>query len=389
MGDRPRLVHLTTTCISLELLLGPQLSAFADAGYEVLAMSAPGPFVPQLEARGITHVPLEHSTRSMALGSDAKAFVEVFRKFRELRPDIVHTHNPKPGVYGRIAAKLARVECIVNTVHGLYATPDDAVAKRAVVYGLERLAATCSDAELVQNPEDVDTLRSLRVPARKLRVLGNGVDLERFRPDDGGGVRAEVRAELAIDPDAVVIGAVGRLVLEKGYAELIEAWERVHVAHPDAVLIVAGPDEPGKADSVPRDHIRRGEAAGIRFLGMRDDVERLYHAMDLYVLASHREGYPRSAMEACACGVPVVATDIRGCRQVVVDGENGRLVPVSSPGPLADALAELVADGATRRRMGDAALQRARAHFDQQTVIDITLETYARLGCPPSEVDRR
>ena len=141
-----RLVHVTTTDMSLALLLGPQLRAFAAAGHDVIGMSAPGEWVGQLEADGIRHVPLRHATRAVALTHDARALGELRGLFRALRPDIVHTHNPKPGVYGRLAARAARVPVIVNTVHGLYATPDDRWARRAVVYTLERLAASCSHA---------------------------------------------------------------------------------------------------------------------------------------------------------------------------------------------------------------------------------------------------
>ncbi len=155
--SRPRLVHLTTTDISLELLLGPQLSAFLDAGYEVIGVSAPGPFVAQIEARGMRTCRSPNATRAMAPHKDLLAIGELTRLFRDLRPDIVHTHNPKPGLYGRIAARAARVPVVVNTVHGLYALPEDDWKKKAIVYSLERLASTCSDAELVQNPEDLVT----------------------------------------------------------------------------------------------------------------------------------------------------------------------------------------------------------------------------------------
>jgi glycosyltransferase involved in cell wall biosynthesis len=376
-----RLVHLTTADISLELLLGPQLSAFRAAGYEVVGVSAPGPFVPAVEARGVRHVPLANATRAMAPHRDVLAVEELRRLFRRLRPDIVHTHNPKPGLYGRLAARAARVPVVVNTVHGLYALPGDPLAKRAVVYGLERIAAACSDAELVQNPEDVPVLRDrLRIPAERITLLGNGVDLGRFHPDPAPpGVRTRIRGELGLRDDDVVVLAVGRLVLEKGYAELFEAWDEVRRAHPRAVLVVAGPSDDDKADAVPAAVRDAAAAGGVRFLGMRSDVEDLYRAADLYVLASHREGYPRSAMEAAACGLPVVATDIRGCRQVVEDGVTGTLVPVRSAPALSRALAGLVADGERRRAFGAAAEARARSEFDQQRVIDTTLRTYRRL----------
>ena len=254
----PMVMHLTTADISLELLLGAQLSAFAAAGYEVVGVSAPGPFVDQVLARGVEHVPLGNATRTMNLGADLAALGELVALFRRRRPDIVHTHNPKTGVYGRIAARLARVPVVINTVHGLYATPTDPLLRRIAVYSAERIAATCSDLELVQNPEDIDTLRALKVPARKLRLLGNGVDLQRFRPDPK--VRAYMREELGLADDAVAVGAVGRLVREKGYVELFDAWREVRATAPGAVLLVVGPHEPDKSDGIDSESIAAADA---------------------------------------------------------------------------------------------------------------------------------
>ncbi|HEV7525486.1 MAG TPA: glycosyltransferase, partial [Acidimicrobiia bacterium] len=193
MRERPRVMHVTTTDITLALLLGPQLEAFQRAGYEVIGVSAPGPYVEQLTDRGIAHVPLRHATRSMAPAQDAMALAELRRVFQTYLPDLVHTHNPKPGVYGRLAARLAGVPAVVNTVHGLYALPEDRFRKRAFVYSLEHLAARCSNAELVQNVEDLDMLRRIGVRSDKLHLLGNGVDLGRFDPD---AVPADSRAAL-------------------------------------------------------------------------------------------------------------------------------------------------------------------------------------------------
>ena len=377
---RPRLVHLTTTDISLALLLGPQLRAFGEAGYEVIGMSAPGPYVAELEASGISHVPLRHATRAAAPGRDLLALAELRRCFRQLKPDVVHTHNPKPGIYGRLAARAAGVPAVVNTVHGLYAQPQDPWRRRAVVYGLERLAATCSQAELVQNPEDVDTLVRIGIPRDKLTLLGNGVDLDRFDPDrvDRSAV-ARARQEIGAGPGDVVCGAVGRLVWEKGYRELLAAAVAVRERFPRARFAVIGPGDPGKTDALSTSDIESARAAGVVFLGLRRDVEVLYRAMDVYVLASYREGFPRSAMEAAAMGLPIVATDIRGCRQVVERGVTGLLVPPRDPAALARALCELVADPGRRASMGAAARSRALREFDQRRVIDITLATYERL----------
>ncbi|HEY3831301.1 MAG TPA: glycosyltransferase family 4 protein [Acidimicrobiia bacterium] len=380
---RPRLVHLTTTDISLALLLGPQLRAFQDAGFEVIGVSAPGPFVETLERDGIRHVGLQHSTRSMRPREDAAALVELTSLFRRLQPSIVHTHNPKPGVYGRLAARAAGVPVIVNTVHGLYALPEDALTKRAVVYSLERIAASASHAELLQNEEDVEVLRRLRVPDAKVSVLGNGIDLSRFHPErvDAGRV-AVLRKEMGApdDDDAVIVGLVGRLVWEKGYREVLDAARRLRTEAPHVRFVIVGGREHAKADALSSADIEAAERAGnVVFLGHRDDVEDLYPAFDIFALASYREGFPRTPMEASALGLPIVATNIRGCRQVVDDGVTGRLVAPRDADALAGALLELASDPKRRRAMGVAARAKAIAEFDQQRVIDHTLATYERL----------
>lgn len=377
---RPLVVHVTTTDMSLELLLGPQLEAFACEGYQVLGASAPGPYVEALARRGIEHVALRHATRAVRPSEDVLALGELVRLFRRIRPDIVHTHNPKPGLYGRIAGRVAGVPVVVNTVHGLYASSLDHATRRAAVYGLERVAAAFSHAELVQNPEDVEVLRRLRVPADRLTVLGNGVDLTRFDPGRfSASARADARQELgAAGPGDVVVGVVGRLVREKGYPEVFAAAAMLRERAPHVRLAVIGPDDPDKPDALTAQDRAVAEDAGVRLLGARDDVDRLYTGMDLYVLASHREGFPRSAMEAAAMGLPVVATDIRGCRQVVDHGRTGLLVPVRDPVTLADAIVSLASEDGRRRSMGEAARRKALAEFDQRRCIERTLDVYRR-----------
>lgn len=374
----PRLIHVTTTDMSLDWLLGPQLLAFQRAGYEVIGMSASGEHVANLTAMGIAHVEIRHFTRSRSLLSDLRAFAELVRQFRTLRPDIVHTHNPKPGVLGRVAARLARVPLVVNTQHGLYAQPGDPRSRRWAVYSVERVAAAFGDRELVQNPEDADTLvRRLRVPARRVTVLGNGVDLTRFDPDVlPDGTRARLRAEWGVGDDDVVCGVVGRLVLEKGVRELFEMAHRLHSVASRARLVVVGPLEPDKADGVDLAAIRAAETDGVIFLGQRSDMPEIYAGMDLFVTATYREGFPRAAMEASAMGLPVVATDIRGCRQVVDDGVTGVLVAVQDGAALTAGVRTLVDDDDLRHEMGRRARQRAIAEFDVRRVERISLEAY-------------
>lgn len=372
-----RVAHLTTIDISLRYLVLAQLTAVRERGDEAIGISAPGPHVAELEARGIRHVTLPSSARGMDVAADLRAAVELWRILRRERPDVLHTHNPKPGVYGRIVGRLAGVPRVVNTVHGLYATPEDRWAKRAVVYALEAVASRCSHVELVQNEEDLALLTRWRLSApAKTHLLGNGVDLARFDPGPAAEARARrtsARAALGVTDDRVVVGCVGRLVAEKGYPELFAAAERLGDGY---VVLAVGPDDPTKADAIDAADRRRGEAAGVRFLGMRTDVDDLYRAMDVFVLPSHREGFPRAAMEAAAMGLPVVATDIRGCRQVVAPGETGALVPVDDVDALVGAIATLGTDAALRARQGAAARARAEANFDERAVVAIVLDAY-------------
>ena len=367
--------------MSLDWLLGPQLTAFADAGYDVIGMSAPGPHVEKLEATGVRHVALDALTRSTKPTQDVAAFAQISRALRELRPDILHTHNPKPGILGRIAGRITGVPLIVNTQHGLYAQPGDRRRRRWPVYASERLAASFGDLELVQNPEDVDTLvEQLHVPSDKVRLLGNGVDLGRFDPAEvPSDARGRLRREWGIADDEMLCLMVGRLVQEKGVVELLEAAHLLHQRGVRARLVVVGPVEPDKSDAIDATTIGRALAEGVVMTGTRTDMPECYAAADVFVTASWREGIPRSAMEAAVMGLPAVATNIRGNRQVVVDEETGFLVPVRDAQSLSAAI-ERLSDAGLRDRLAVAARERAVVEFDQQRVIDRTLDAYALLS---------
>jgi glycosyltransferase involved in cell wall biosynthesis/ribosomal protein S18 acetylase RimI-like enzyme len=372
---RVTLAHLTTVDLSLRYLVLPQLEAGVATGWETLGISAPGPYVAEVEATGVRHVPLPTSSRGWSLRSDIGAARDLWRILRREHVDILHTHNPKPGLYGRILGRLAGVPIVVNTVHGLYATEDDPALKRLVVYLLEAVASRFSDAELVQSAEDAALMARWRIsPRHRTFVLGNGIDLERFDPARfSAAERAAVRDEIGVGDDQVLVGVVGRLVAEKGYPELVEAAAGLDDRY---VVVGIGPVDPEKADALGADFEHRAASAGVRLLGMRTDVDRLYAAMDMFVLPSHREGFPRAAMEAAASGLPVIATNIRGCREVVEDGVNGLLISVRAPRRIADAIEAIGSDPALRRAMGEASRDRAVRLFDERTVVHRVFAAY-------------
>jgi len=367
----PRIAHVTTVDLTLRFLLLGQLRRLRDEGYDVVGISAPGPWVAELEREGICHIPWRGATRSWDPQGDARALRELVGILRRERFDLVHTHNPKPGILGRLAARAAGVPCIANTVHGFYATPDDALAKRLAVLGLEWVAARCSDVELYQSEEDLRWARrrGLVDPPRSV-LLGNGTDLARFDPSRIDAERvAALRRDLGIRPDELVVGTVGRMVAEKGYRELFAAAEQVRRERPEVRFLVVGEPDPEKADSLSDEEIARAKEH-VAFAGWRTDVPDLLALMDVFVLPSWREGMPRSAIEAAAMGRPLVLTDIRGCREVARHGVEGLLVPPRAPGPLGEAILRLLGDPELRVSMGTAARERARERFDEGAVID-------------------
>ena len=221
-------------------------------------------------------------------------------------------------------------------------------------------------------------------------LLGNGVDLQRFRPAANEQDRRQARADLGVDDDALVVGAVARLVWQKGFHELFEAAEQLRKTQPDVVFVVVGGTDADKPDAISSDQLvdasRRGH---IVFAGNRDDMEHVYAGFDIFVLPSHREGFPRSAMEAAASGLPVIATDIRGCRQVVAQRQSGLLVPLHDPVRLAAAIEELVRDPVLRRQMGSAGRRKAEAEFDDRSVVSKSLQAYERVLAATSSTRRR
>ena len=207
----------------------------------------------------------------------------------------------------------------------------------------EWLAARCSDLELYQSGEDLAWARRLRIVGRsRSRHLGNGVDLERFTPARAGSEEArKLRAELGIGEDELVVGTVGRMVREKGFLELFRAARIVRERVPLARFLVLGEGDAAKPDAIAAAEVESARE-DVLFTGWRDDVAELMSVMDVFTLPSWREGMPRSAIEAAASGLPLVLTDIRGCREVVRDGVEGLLVPVRDPEALADALTRVL-----------------------------------------------
>ncbi len=364
-----KICQLCAVDFTLYHFLLPLMQGMRDAGHEVVGACARGPLSAQVEAKGIrvVDVPIRRSADPLAMWRAYRALVAFFRTERF---DIVHVHTPVAALVGRLAAARAGVPHVVYTAHGFYFHERMAWPKRAAHMALEWLGGRFTDLLLTQAEEDAASARRIGLSRGPVHAIGNGSDPARFRPAaEDPAARARLRAEFGTPDDRPVIAVVGRLVDEKGYPELFAAMHRV-----DAELWVVGErlasDHAGSvAGAIAALEADAATRARVRFLGYRQDVPDLLRAADIFTLPSHREGMPRSIIEAMLTGLPVVATDIRGSREEVVDGKTGLLVPVRDPTALAAALSRLARDGGLRAAMGAAGLARARALYDERIVV--------------------
>jgi glycosyltransferase involved in cell wall biosynthesis len=374
-----RLVHVTTVDLTVRFLLLGNLLHLQRAGCEVSAVCAEGPWTAQVRAAG---VPVYHADlrRNLSPLADLGALVALVRLFRRLRPHLVHTHTPKANLLGRLAARAAGVPVVVATEHGFFFYGLNGPS-RAFWMALARLGAALSDLVFVINQEDLATARSGAVgPAGRYELLagGVGVDLERFKPASPE-LRANARAGLDLPPNVPVAGIVGRLDPSKGQADFLAAAARVRSRLPASRFLVVGPSDRHGREAYEAQAAALGLSGAVTFAGMRTDMPAIYAAMDLVCLPSRREGLPVVLLEAAAMGLPAVASDIRGCRDVVVHEETGLLTPPGDIDALAGALGRIMVDPALAASMGVAARCRAETLFDQRQVwADLNAE-YRRL----------
>ncbi len=364
-------------------MLGGLLRGTRALGWGAEVVCADGEWAARLRAEGIRHRAV-HMTRSASPVALARATFELARSLRADPPDLIHTHTPAGGLVGRAAAAAAFSGPVVHTFHGLPFEGEPRGVKERAFLIAERLVARRTTRFFSQARGDVARADRLGIgdPARTL-VIGNGVDIRRFAPD--ASARARVRDALGIPTGAIVITVVSRLVREKGLLELAGAAmllagdERVHF------LVVGGTlpsDRTGIAAELDAHPVVDRLGPRWHRLGFRDDVAAILVASDVFTLPSYREGLPRSIIEAMATALPVVATDIPACAELVRHGETGALVPVADATALAGTLASFAADAALRERLGRRAREIALAEHDEARIVRTQLEAFRKMLRP-------
>jgi glycosyltransferase involved in cell wall biosynthesis len=387
MNHRTKVLQLAAVDVTVKFLLLPLIDCLIKEDYEVHIACSPGQHLRELEDRGcsVHSIPI---ARRISPFSNLTSLWRLFRLIRRERFDIVHVHTPVAAVLGRVAAKLARVPVIIHTAHGFYFHELMAPWKRRLIIWVEKLLGRCcTDMLFTVSCEDKDTAVKEKIVDQERVICINsiGVDIQRFTPSNVVIEKTRLlRRELGLQDDDKVIGFIGRLVREKGVEELFEAMGQVIREIPEAKLLVVGDtlasDRDRRTTERLQELIKRNNLEDvIKFTGFREDIPELLTIMDLFVLPSHREGMPRSILEAMAAGKPVVATNIRGCREEVVHGETGYLVRVNDPCKLANAIIEIMSDKILAEQMGKAGRQRAVEFFDEAQILEKQLGIYRKL----------
>ena len=345
------------------------------AGWEVTAVCSDGKEIAGLRTQGyrIDTIPI---ARSMSPWLALRSLLTLTRYFRRQKFDVLHAHTPVAALIGRIAAKLAGIPLVIYTAHGFYFHDDMPRCNRTLFVILERIGGRFTDLLFCQSAEDAEDAVSEGIsPVGRVMAIGNGVDVARFDPAKvGSGDTA--RTALGIPKEAFVVGLIGRQVQEKGVGEFLQALATLADRYPRMwVLLVGGRLASDHAQGVEADFDVARRVLGDRLVapGLRDDIPQLLAVMDLYCLPSWREGMPRTIIEAMMMAKPVVATDIRGSREEVVNEETGLLVPAKDATNLATAIARCIENPVEAKRMGEAGRQRALRLYDEREVVALQI----------------
>ncbi len=382
-----KILQVCALGITAEVLLLPQIDYFLKRNVEVEIACSPDAITDKLQQQGYVIRPVQID-RKIALLGNLRSIVNLAKVMRSQKYDLVHVHTPIAAVLGRVAAKLAGIKRIVYTSHGLPFHDRSTPQEYFLYSNVEKFAGKLTDLIISQNYEDLKTASRLGIaPQERLGYLGNGVDLDRFsRQSIDPQKQQELRQSLNIAEDTeLLVGMVGRLTRKKGGEYLIEAAAKLITQFPKLQILIVG----GELKTDPEPYyfqlLEKTKQLGIEdrviFTGDRYEIPEILGLLDIFCLPTFtHEGLPRSIVEAMAMALPVVTTDIRGCREVVLPEKTGLIVPPQDSNSLADALAKLLASKEIRQEYGKAGRARIEAEFDENIVFERLRKFYQQLG---------
>ena len=347
---------------SLVNFRGHLIQEMVSRGHEVIGMAPEEGFEQALQTLGAQYQSIPLRRNGMNPVEDLKTLRFLSKKIAELKPDVVFSYTAKPVIYGSLAAGYAGIKHIYSMITGLgYAFAGATWKQRLTAFFLTHLyrrAAHFNNCLIFQNPDDLAMFLDLRIVRDEEKtaiVNGSGVDIEKFS-----------YTEACLQPVSFLL--IARLIWDKGIREYVEAARLLKKRYPQVRFRILGPLDKNP-HAITSDTVRRWEADGIvEYLGRTDDVRPYLKESSVYVLPSYREGTPRSVLEALSIGRPVVTTDAPGCRETVIDGLNGYLVPVKDAERLAVAMEKLITDPGLILNMGKESRRIAVEKYDVRKV---------------------
>ncbi|MDY0110141.1 MAG: glycosyltransferase family 4 protein [Candidatus Krumholzibacteria bacterium] len=374
MGEGRKLLFFVTEDWYLCSHRLPIVNAAVAAGYEVSVVTRVRDHAAPIEAAGANLIPLALSRRGRHPLRELNVIRELVRIYRRVQPDLCHHVAMKPVLYGSLAARLAGAPCVVNALGGLgyifiSQRPAARLLRQPVKVAFKLLLGGRGRRVIVQNQDDRELLRRRAgIPARSfVLIAGSGVDPASYpaAPEPAGPVRAAV---------------VARMLWDKGIGEVVAAARLLRSQGSDVTITLAGAPDPENPATITPADIAAWQAEGVvRCLGHVQDIPALWSEHHIAILVSYREGLPRSLLEAAACGRPLIAADVPGCRDLVRDGETGLLVPPRDPQALAAAIRRLAADPDLRRALGTRARAMVEREYTVAQVVAGTLAVYRDL----------
>lgn len=351
---------------NFRLALAKELRA---RGNEVVLLSPPGDFQNHLQTNGFQWISFPLSRQGTNPLGELWTIWRLIHIYREVRPVIVHHFTIKPVIYGSLVAHILGIKGAINSITGLgHLFIDTGVSTRLLRHLAKLLyrASLRKTHVIFENPEDKNTFiqNHLLESEQTHLILGTGVDVENFKPSPKTN-------------EVPLVLFSSRLLATKGLIEFVEAAEIIKEKGLKARFAIAGMPDPGNPASIPQGQLDAWEQSGIvEMWGWQDNMPATLAKTDIFCLPSYREGVPSALLEACASGLPIITTDVPGCRDVVTHGQNGLLVSQKDSQALAGAIESLLADPDLRAKMGQAARQIALDKFSLEKIIEQTLAVY-------------
>lgn len=378
-----KIIRITTVPISLEKLLEKQLT-FMSEQYEVIAISSEKDRLEKFgEENGVRTYFIE-LTRQITILKDLKALWKMYRFLKKEKPFIVHSHTPKAGTIGMLAAKFARVPHRLHTVAGLPLLETTGI-KRRILNFVEKITYSASTG-IFPNSHGLEEIiiKEKFCNPQKLKVIGNGssngIDTSFFDPAHFHQKQNEsFRNSLNIGENDFVFVFVGRLVTDKGINELVKAFDLVNKSNQTAKLLLVGPRENELDPLKLETESLINSNQNIIVTGYQADVRPYFAISDILAFPSYREGFPNVVMQAGAMGLPSIVTDINGCNEIIISNENGIIIPPKNTESLTLAMLELISDKTKTKNMAKNARHIIKSNYEREVIWNALLAEYKSL----------